>query len=208
MATKSITKPKSSIFNPRKRREVKKKDDTSFEALTAKIENIKENLRNVLKKCEFIGGGELSFNQGTTDRRLCTFERNVLASKYKFPLQFVQLYNFHDGCSEELFFASLKKIQEEYKNWRNLSNSGCFDDAEHERRDRRVNLSKWFHPGWIPIANDNGDHIIMDLAPTAQGKIGQIFVFSHEIGFVRYLADNIFDYLSQIKDLNYFNMEQ
>ena len=197
-------KRKSSIFTPRKPKQHKPNQliPNNFD----KIEQIKLHLSKVVEKCEWYDQ-VLEFNQGTTDRRLASFERKVLAQKYKFPRAFVELYQKCDGCSEELFFTSLTEIKEQINVWRDLTNDGYFDDPKHNQHkntDHRVNLKQWFHPGWIPISNNNGDHIIMDLAPTTSGRIGQIFQFSHETGFVRYLADNIIDYLLQIQSVEHF----
>jgi cell wall assembly regulator SMI1 len=198
-------KRKTTIFrlrNPKKSKtDQLRQEEDKIKKLRAKIEEIKDHLSSVVEKCE--PDEKLIFYQGTTDRRLASWQRIVLYNNYKLPIEFLELYQKYDGCSEDLFFTPLKIIEEQYYSWLEIANDDPTEN-EHKNKDRRVNQTKWFHPGWIPISTNNGDHIIMDLAPTSRGKIGQIFVFSHEIGFVRYLADNIFDYLLQIEQIEHY----
>lgn len=49
----------------------------------------------------------------------------------------------------------------------------------------------WFHPGWVPFAIDvTGNFACLDMAPTADGMVGQIIDWDHEAGPTRVLFPN------------------
>lgn len=56
----------------------------------------------------------------------------------------------------------------------------------------------WWNPKRIPLTDNSGDHIMIDLDPPENGKYGQVLEHDHEVGPTRVLADSWYEWLRQI----------
>lgn len=104
----------------------------------------------------------------------------------QFPEDFKASYRIHngqlpasDGLIDAREFLSLERIQDEWKVWKDLLDSGDFDGIHSEPsgpiRD------DWWNPKWIPITYDGaGNHDCLDLNPAEGGQAGQMIDFWHD----------------------------
>jgi cell wall assembly regulator SMI1 len=59
--------------------------------------------------------------------------------------------------------------------------------------------NEWYHTGWIPIAtNGGGDYFCIDLAPTANGTVGQVITITHDNPKRKLVAISFAAYLEQL----------
>jgi cell wall assembly regulator SMI1 len=55
----------------------------------------------------------------------------------------------------------------------------------------------WWHPSWLPLTGDGAGNLwCLDLAPSPEGKIGQIIDFDHEVGPTKVIATSFQELLS------------
>lgn len=109
----------------------------------------------------------------------------------KFPDDIKSLYRILNGqsdCNIGLIngyeFLSLDRIKEEWSIWKNLLDSGTFQDengndigSEADPGIRNV----WWCPKWIPLTSDgSGNHNCLDLNPAEGGIYGQIITMLHD----------------------------
>ena len=93
-------------------------------------------------------------------------------------------YSAHDGGGDAYIlegreFLSLERIVGEWTIWKDLLDSGTFDEARAEP-DPGVQ-DDWWAPEWIPVTYDGaGNHHVLDLAPAEGGTHGQILSFWHD----------------------------
>lgn len=112
------------------------------------------------------------------------------------PADFVACLKIHNGQkgeSEWLFagseFLSSRRILQEWVIWRDLMNSGDFDDVAAESG---VSVKPvWWSPKWIPFTyNGAGDHLCLDLDPSNLGLSGQVITLWHDDGARKKEADS------------------
>lgn len=58
----------------------------------------------------------------------------------------------------------------------------------------------WWNPKRIPLTDNSGDHLMLDLDPATGGAYGQIVEFSHEMGPVEVVAPSWAAWLKQVAD--------
>ena len=121
-----------------------------------------------------------------------------------FPDDVRASYLLHDGqtdYADGLFYAreflSLARIQIEWSWWKGLYDSGELrdyrSDAPPQVRD------DWWNPQWIPLTHDgSGNHDCLDLAPTPQGKVGQIIDFYHDDASREVMAESFTVWLAKL----------
>ncbi len=74
---------------------------------------------------------------------------------------------------------SLARVRDEWSVWKDLLDSGDFDDAHSEPEGPIVR--DWWNAKWIPLTySGSGDHHCLDLNPAPGGNIGQIIVMWHD----------------------------
>ena len=57
------------------------------------------------------------------------------------------------------------------------------DDLLDIPNDAPALASGFYHPGWLPFtANGGGDHEYIDMAPSAEGRLGQIVSYAYDGG--------------------------
>jgi cell wall assembly regulator SMI1 len=121
----------------------------------------------------------------------------------EFPDDVKDSYLIHNGQSSSnigiingLEFLSLRRIREEWTNWKDLSDSGDFEgwESEPEKQIR----ADWWNSKWIPLTHDwGGNHECLDLAPTQYGNVGQIISMWHDDAKREVIAENFSAWLEQ-----------
>lgn len=85
-----------------------------------------------------------------------------------------------DGCE----FLSLARIEEEWGVWKDLLDSGNFQDEDGQDYGCEAELgirNVWWSPQWIPLTYDgSGNHDCLDLSPAEGGTQGQIIKMWHD----------------------------
>ena len=125
----------------------------------------------------------------------------------KFPDDAKESYQIHNGQPLEApglidggwRFLSLARIKDEWNVWKELLDSGTFDEYKSEPEDEIKN--DWWNPKWIPLtSDDNGNHFCLDFDPSEKGKSGQIITMWHD-GLERELmAESFRDWLTNFAD--------
>ena len=93
------------------------------------------------------------------------------------------------GIFSGLEFLSTQRIQSEWIVWKDLLESGDFNDAEAQPSPGV--LKAWWTPSWIPFTyNGAGDHLCIDMHPSSQGCKGQIIAVWHDDGKRSIKADS------------------
>jgi cell wall assembly regulator SMI1 len=121
------------------------------------------------------------------------------------PMDFVSSLRVHNGqkalagylCpSGELL--STAEIASQWQVWKDLFESGEFDDYESEPASNAIDRT-WWNPGWVPIThNGAGDHDCLDLSPTSTGHIGQVITMWHDMAERELLAPAFAAWLQQL----------
>ena len=104
----------------------------------------------------------------------------------RFPKDVVDTFLIHDGQSsrgpwalEGCEFLSLKRIVDEWTVWKELLDSGEFEDNKSASDGHTV--TDWWNAEWIPVTWDGaGDHHCLDLSPGPLGNDGQIIMMWHD----------------------------
>lgn len=136
--------------------------------------------------------------KGATDIDLALIESIVghtLPNDFK---DFLKIYNGQKGEVSGIFtdryFLSTDEIAANWKIWKDLEDSGTFDDCTTENDSQIKN--NWWHEGWIPFTDDgSGNHLCIDLAPTSHGNVGQIIEMWHDDNQRKYIAKNFTEFL-------------
>jgi cell wall assembly regulator SMI1 len=73
----------------------------------------------------------------------------------------------------------------EFRGRRSLPDQGASDDR--------------YNPGWLPLSTDGkGDHHCLDLAPTQEGKAGQILILWHDEQARTVVAGSLSEWLDDL----------
>lgn len=122
----------------------------------------------------------------------------------QFPVDFRSSLLIHDGQADgspwmiygwELL--SLERIQSERSVWKSLLDSGDFDGVDSDA-DGEFIRTDWWHNHWVPITySGSGDHHVLDLAPAADGQLGQIFRMWHDDGERLLMGNSFSDFLAR-----------
>ncbi|NZA25891.1 SMI1/KNR4 family protein [Luteimonas sp. SJ-92] len=121
------------------------------------------------------------------------------------PEDFVSSLRIHNGqkgiagylCpSGELLSSG--EIASQWQVWKDLFDSGDFDEYESEPANEAI-ARDWWNPGWVPIThNGGGDHDCLDLSPTSAGQTGQVITMWHDMAERELLAPNFSTWLQQL----------
>ncbi|RZG82730.1 SMI1/KNR4 family protein [Acinetobacter sp. WCHAc060033] len=135
-----------------------------------------------------------SLNPSASISEIEQFEQKL--SK-RLPEAFKDLYSWHNGMNEaenlgNLFYGmelfSLDRILQYRANLADLANAGL--SLEHT--DPQINPDNAHNPEWIIFAHDGGrTGLYLDLAPTSQGKVGQIIFVDVDFDVAILVADSI-----------------
>jgi cell wall assembly regulator SMI1 len=135
-----------------------------------------------------------------TEAQIAALEEAV---GYRLPADYRASLAIHDGQKDAFVGAmsglTLNSIKETLEDWsamEELLRAGEFD-APCESPDEALR-DGWWNRGWLPIVSDNGNSINIDLDPTAEGVVGQVFFFDHEEGAAPVDASSFAEWLEQI----------
>ena len=128
----------------------------------------------------------------------------------RLPTDFIQSWKVHDGlrgsyCGQiRLFnywaFLPLKSIVDVWTTMTDLQAECGFGGSQFPVTAKIKNDTHW-RPGWIPFLDADGDKIVMDLDPSPDGTIGQIFEWSNSGSFpMRLLANSYREWLSALAE--------
>ena len=126
----------------------------------------------------------------------------------RMPAELRNLYLGHAGSRSEAqvfpspddishYFMSLTEAVNEWKMLNKLLKGGDFEGLTPDSHQAIRN--EWWNERWIPFAsNGGGDYFCVDMAPTKQGKKGQVITHNHESGQHKLLAPSIRDWLGKL----------
>ena len=149
-------------------------------------------------------------NKPATDKQIAALEAIIGA---KLPADFNESLKIHNGQKYSAgdlippledgdaayFLMASADIAEEWQNRKKLHDSREFADKE-SGPDKGIQ-SAWWHPGWIPFAsNGGGDSLCLDLAPTPDGKTGQVITMNHESAKRELLAASFAQWLADLAE--------
>lgn len=142
-------------------------------------------------------------NSGTS---LLEIEETEKLLEIIFPEDVRKSYLIHNGQPENapglidgVEFLSLKRIKQEWTNWKDLLDEKHFEGISSEPHEEIKN--DWWNPRWIPLTYDgSGNHICLDLDPTEKGKVGQIITMWHDSRERELLADDFSSWLENYVD--------
>ena len=141
-------------------------------------------------------------NKGASESVLDTFE---IALSVALPEDIHASYKCHNGASAELAFLygeeflSLEEIKRQWDVWKDLLDSGDFADASSDSQP--CIRTDWWHPAWLPLTYDgSGNHVCLDLAPTAQGRVGQLIRMWHDDAERTLEANSFREWLAEFAD--------
>ena len=153
-----------------------------------------------------VGHHGCSFIKGTLFRRdsLSDLESSLSILLPEDVKSFYRLCNgqssFDYGIINGTELLSLERIKDEWNVWKDLL------DAGHLIQDNGIDSAGidpeicqfWWSPKWIPVTYDGGgNHDCLDLAPTAEGTIGQIITMWHDDDERKVVASGIRSWLQQ-----------
>lgn len=125
-------------------------------------------------------------------------------SGFDFPVSIKTFYQVPNAGLElnGLKLLKPKEIIEEWKAWKVIYDDWMLADLTgNNHPDGRKTLGIYTTPYWVPFAaTGGGNFIAMDFAPGSKGACGQIIAFGADEIKIRYLAENLTDFLQQIAD--------
>ncbi|MBF7683745.1 SMI1/KNR4 family protein [Acinetobacter sp. B5B] len=125
----------------------------------------------------------------------------------KYPVELLALYTIHDvnhASCEWLFtldtddafeLLSFADIAQEWEAIQDLieDTQDMLEDDYFGDYDLEIDAHAYAKPEWIPIATDKqGDYLLIDMAPSARGQIGQIIALSNESWDRYVVADSLY----------------
>jgi cell wall assembly regulator SMI1 len=139
-----------------------------------------------------------------SEEQLKAFEKTLGAP---LPDDFRAAYLAHNGTENNfiLYHGEVLSIQEMTRRWRmyyDWQQKAGFGRGNDWRTEEIVGPIKpvWWSPRRIPVTDNSGDHIFLDLDPAEKGHYGQVIDHSHEVGPMRLLATSFAAWLKGVAD--------
>lgn len=146
-----------------------------------------DNIKRLLQ--QDFEADEPLLNTGATDAEFAQLAQLVGVD---LPEEVKAIYRVYNGQIYEapyLFdgeeWLSLERMAEEWAVWKGLLDDGEFaDDDGAFDSDAEAGIKPlWWSPLWLPITYDGaGNHLCLDLNPTAAGTYGQVIRMWHDDG--------------------------
>jgi len=138
---------------------------------------------------------------GATEEQI---ERAEAFLSVKLPEDFKASYRIHNGQTpyesgllDGRELLSLERIQDEWKVWKDVLDSGDLDGFRSEPNGPI--RDDWWNEKWIPITHDgSGNHDCLDLNPATGGQAGQIIDFWHDDPTRALMADSYGSWLKAL----------
>ena len=178
------------------------------------LETVPTSMKDVWKRLElalkrFAPDVKKSLNRPATNAKLAGLESRL---GLQLPAEVRASYLLHDGqkaehagllpegfadLEDEYRLLPLVEILSEWEPWKELSVIGEF--AGNTATPDAGVRADWWNLGWVPIAsNGGGDSVCIDLAPDADGTLGQVILMSHESSDRLLLARSLGELLADL----------
>ena len=177
---------------------------------------IAKEKQNYLKKYIDISGAKLNlvelqelFNTFITTKNLSInppenkeqiYKEFESLANYKFPDELKALLSKSNGIESKSFLTA-EQILAEWKNWKVIydePNWMLIDLTGNNQSDGRKTIGIYTNPYWVPfISTGDGNFIGIDYAPGSKGTSGQIIAFGVDENKIRFIAENMTDFLQQ-----------
>lgn len=126
----------------------------------------------------------------------------------RLPADFRRSLGVHDGQrggrNVDLFDGyALLPISRILAEWRMRSEVHGDDDPGGcpLTTDRRIKNDRWWRPGWVPVLEENGNMVLLDLDPGPGGRVGQVVKFWNSgVSPRRVKAESFAAYWDQLAD--------
>ena len=123
------------------------------------------------------------------------------------PPDFVRSLLIHDGMQTDRYrwfgyqgLLPLGQIENTWQIMCSLQDECGFGGSQITETRRLKNDAHW-RAGWVPVADADGDKLVLDLDPGPEGDIGQVFHFSNSDSSPnRVLAASFAGYLDAIAE--------
>lgn len=126
----------------------------------------------------------------------------------KLPEDVKASYRIHNGQSDGTYgfldgreFLSVERIKQEWTVWKDLLDSGTFQDQDGHDIGSEPELgirNVWWSAKWIPITYDGGgNHDCLDLEPSEGGNVGQIITMWHDDSDRKLVASSFREWLQE-----------
>jgi len=122
-------------------------------------------------------------------------------SGYGFPPTLKTLFTRHDGIGNTGFLTA-GEVLDEWKNWKAIYddvNWELMDLTGNNKPDGKKTLGIYTNPYWVPFfSTGGGNFLAIDYAPGSQGKSGQIIAFGADEVKIRFIAEDMDDFIRQL----------
>ncbi len=143
----------------------------------------------------------LSLNAGATEEEIEAFQREIGLS---LPDDFRESLLLHNGgdCGllwygELLTLDGVLRQWAMYKDWQRSGEYATADWKVEDSIDKHIRPVFW-DSFRLPLTDNSGDHLMLDLQPASGGDVGQIFSHSHEVGPEQVLASSWSEFLTKV----------
>lgn len=166
------------------------------------VETTIQNIWNDIKEWYTENASSLLENlkDGVSAQELSEVEERVglaLPDDYKASLR------VHNGdvYIHDYNYLSLDKVLDRWLRMTQKSEEGAFEGREVFEAGGGIIQNTWWHRGWIPFAEDGGGNLIcIDMAPDADGVVGQILNMERQSGPVVSEYTSFLEWLEHYKD--------
>ncbi|MER7792796.1 SMI1/KNR4 family protein [Streptomyces sp. NPDC097640] len=162
-------------------------DSAEMDAFTVRLTTTVSDIADWLTAHAVSATERLSSRRGAAD--LAAIAELEAAVGERLPADFRSYLRFFGGSAGlDVFEYDGMSVPNILSRWRGLTDllaKGTFDSAEpHELDPDNGSVRyRWWHPGWIPFAQDSGGNLhCIDLAPERDGVRGQVFSWENHGG--------------------------
>ena len=172
------------------------------------MDKLKAELSGQTQAGEVLENYSKLMQKGANDEEIeklqATFSNIVIPNEF---IDFYKRYNGQTPNTEGIVdgdeLLSIDRILEEYSIWKDLVDSGEFDEPSSP--DPGIK-NDWYNLLWIPItSNGCGDNYCLDLDPTSEGTYGQMIRMWHDDVVRTVEAISFSSFLEQFLGKNYLD---
>ena len=120
---------------------------------------------------------------------------------FPFPAELKVLFKYHNGLRATHWeWLSIDQIIAEWKGWKSIYEDWTLEDLiGNNNPDGKHTLGIYTNPYWIPFMRTGGGNFLaIDYAPGPEGKSGQIIAFGADEIKIRFIAEDMKDYLLKL----------
>ncbi len=138
----------------------------------------------------------------TSKNNKAVFKEFESLTSYRFPDELRVLCDLHNGI-DDTGFLTAEGILQEWKNWKVIYDDPNWmlpDLTGNSHPDGRKTIGIYTNPYWVPFfSTGGGNFLAIDYAPGSKGTSGQIIAFGADETKIRLIADNMLNFLDQLK---------